>query len=96
MFKDSKLGKLFSLTGIKPITDLIAGPNGILSMLKENSKPESKISSRKSAASVMIFTAVAMVPSLDYASTGEVTVLCFFAACGSILLGLTTFTRRFN
>ena len=94
MFAETRVGKFFAKSGIKPIADLLAGPNGILSLLKENSKPESKISSRKSAASVMIFTAVAMVPNLDYASTGEVTVLCCLAACGSILLGLTTFTFR--
>ncbi len=94
MFKDSKLGKLFNVIGIKPIADMIAGPNGLVSILKENSDPNSKISSRKSAASVMIFTAVAMLSSLDYNSIGEVTVVCCLAVCGSILLGLTTFTKK--
>jgi len=94
IFADTKVGKFFAKTGIKPFADIIAGPNGIISMLKENSDPNSKISSRKSAASVMVFTALAMVPSLDYTSTGEVTVLCCLTACGSILLGLTTFTKK--
>ncbi len=94
MFAETTVGKFFAKVGIKPITDLVAGPNGIVSLLKENSKPDSKISSRKSAASVMILTALAMVPDLDYTSIGEVTVVCCLSACGSILLGLTTFTRR--
>jgi len=94
MFAESKLAKFFAKTGLKPIADIVAGPNGVLSLLKENSDPKSKISSRKSAASIMIFTGVAMVPGLNYDSSGEVTVLCCLCACGSILLGLTTFTKK--
>ena len=94
MFAETKVGKFFAKIGIKPLTDLLAGPNGIISMLKESNEPGSKISSRKSAASVMIFTAVAMLPSLDYNSKGEVAVVCALMVCGSVLLALTTFTKK--
>ena len=81
------LGKFFTTIGIKPLTDVVTGENGIVSLLKENSEPGSKISSRKSAASALIFAAIAL-------STGElnrekIALIAVFAVCGSALLALT-------
>jgi|1_EtaG_2_1085319.scaffolds.fasta_scaffold19623_2 hypothetical protein len=90
MFAESFLAKI----GIKPITDLIAGSNGIVSVLKESNDPKSKISSRKSAASALIFAAITMSATIDYSVTGQWVSMIAFALVGSGLLGMTTLSRK--
>jgi len=90
MFAEKFLAKI----GVKPITDLIAGSNGIVSLLKETNDPSSKISSRKSAASALIFAAIAMSVTIDYSVTGQWVSMISFAVVGAGLLGMTTLSRK--
>ena len=97
MFKDSKVGKFLSVIGLRPVTDLIAGSTGIISALKEGKDPSSKISARRSAASVMLFAGITMISTADY-STPEIKIKMVMAGvlvvCGSFLLALTTFNKK--
>lgn len=88
------LKKFFEKVGVSPITELVAGKNGIVSILKENNDPNSKISSRKSAASALIIAAITMSTMIDYAVTGQVITMVSFAFLGSTLLALTTFNKK--
>lgn len=87
------LQKAISEVGLKPVTDLIAGRNGLLSVLKESSDPKSKISSRKSGASALLFGAVtmALTMTLDWKVA---VVICAFTVCGSALLALTAWNKK--
>jgi|TARA_R100001530_G_scaffold130061_1_gene100750 fatty acid desaturase len=90
MFAEKFLAKI----GVKPIADLIAGSNGIVSLLKETNDPNSKISSRKSAASALIFAAITMSATIDYSVTGQWVSMVAFAVVGAGLLGMTTFSKK--
>ena len=81
------LGKFFSTIGIKPLSDVLVGENGIVSLLKENSDPGSKISSRKSAASALIFAAIAL--ATGELSRDKIALIAVFTVCGTALLALT-------
>ena len=87
------INKIFAKIGLKPVADLVAGENGILSVLKENSDPSSKISSKKSAASAMIFTAIAMASVGGEPTKTELYLIGLFAVCGTALLAITVFKK---
>jgi len=78
-------GKLFAKLGVKPITDLITGSNGIVSLLKHNGDPTSKISSKKSAASALLFAAITMAIGGNF-TTEKMLIICAFTAVGGFLL----------
>ncbi len=80
--------------GLKPVTDLIAGENGVLSVLKDSNDPNSKISSKKSAASAMIFTAIAMASIGDDPSKVELALIALFTVCGTGLLAVTVWRKK--
>ncbi len=86
------LGNFFKKVGIKPLTDLVTGENGIASILKENSKPSSKISARKSCASALLFGAVVM------AATGVTSenqwVILGFVVCGTAMMIASAWNRE--
>ena len=86
--------KFLAKAGIKPIADLVAGSNGIVSLLKESNAPNSKISSRKSAASALIFAAITMSATIDYSVTGQWVSMIAFAVVGSGLLAMTTLSKK--
>lgn len=79
------LKKLFEKTGLKPITNLVAGDNGIVSLLRENNDPTSKISSKKAAASTMIFAAIA-IATKGISTQMELITVVSFTVCGVFLL----------
>ncbi len=83
--------KLFQKLGIKSITDLITSPNGIAGILKDTTDPKRKISSKRSAASGLLITALFM-------ANGEINqermiIISNFAVCGTLLLALTSFSK---
>jgi len=79
------LKKFFQKVGLSPITNLIAGENGILSVLKHNGDPTSKISSKKSAASALLFAAITMAIGGNF-TTEKMLIICVFTAVGGFLL----------
>ncbi len=86
----SFLNKLFR--GAKPLADIVAGNNGIVSLLKETSKPTSKLSSKKSAASLLLITGVTMATGeLD---TNKMILIGLFVGCGTLLLWASAHYHR--
>ena len=69
----------------------IAG--SVVGIVKETSDPASKISSKKSAASVLLFMAgtIAMKSEL---SGNDIYLITLFTLVGGVLLGLTIFSSK--
>ena len=88
------LEKLFTRIGIKPITDLIAGSNGIISIVKEKNDPNGKISSRRGAGMVLIGIAGTMASTIDYTNKWQVISMLVFASLGVFLLAVTSFNYK--
>lgn len=86
------LGKVFGKLGIKPITDLVTSENGLVSLLKEGNDPKAKISSRRSAASALVFTGITL--SMGELSKERLILIGVFVLCGTGLLAVTALGKK--
>jgi len=78
----SFLNKLFKAN--KGVVDVVSGKNGIISLLKDGTKPTSKISSKRSAASALIISAIYMTN--QELIWERLALIGLFALCGTFLL----------
>ncbi len=80
---------LLKKTGAKPLADVVAGENGILSVLRDKSDPKRRISSKRSAAAALIFAAIAFLTAHPDPTWPQAIIMVIWVGVGGALLWRT-------